>query len=104
MTKQKKKITLSSVLTGTFFFAAGCLTTYYAPSVYSVLKSTFSQPKISVVMSTYNREQSIAGAVESILNQTMKDFELIVVNDGSTDKTQEILEGYAKKDKRVVQN
>ena len=97
-----KKSTFTSLLTGSIFFAAGCLTTLYGPRVYSYAKNIFSQPKISVVMSTYNRDHAIGGAVESILNQTMKDFELIVVNDGSTDNTQEILEEYAKKDSRLV--
>ena len=48
--------------------------------------------KISVVMAAYNGESYVGEAVDSILNQTEKSFELIVVNDGSTDNTKSILE------------
>lgn len=58
--------------------------------------------KISVTMPAYNAERFIAEAVESILNQTFRDFELIIVNDGSTDGTLAIAESYAAKDDRVT--
>lgn len=54
-------------------------------------------------MSTFNRaERFLPKAIESVLNQSEKDFELIVVDDCSTDNTLEIVHEYAKKDKRVV--
>lgn len=56
-------------------------------------------PKISVIMSVYNCEKYLKYAVDSILNQTYKDFEFIIINDGSTDKSREILESY--KDDRI---
>lgn len=58
-------------------------------------------PMISVVMSVYNEEQHVSQAMESILNQTFNDFEFIIVNDGSVDKTYEIIKRYAEKDKRI---
>jgi len=51
-------------------------------------------PKVSVIIPVYNGERFIAQAVDSVLNQTYRDFELIVVDDGSTDKTAEILKSY----------
>ena len=57
--------------------------------------------KISVIMSVYNGEEYIAEAVDSVLNQSFKDFELIVINDCSTDKTAEILKQYEALDTRV---
>lgn len=57
-------------------------------------------PKVSVVMAAYNAEKFLTNSVDSILNQTLADFELIIVNDGSTDKTQEIIDGY--KDSRIM--
>lgn len=58
-------------------------------------------PKVSVIMPAYNAELYISTAIESILNQTYKDFEFIIVNDCSTDSTLEIIRKYAKNDKRI---
>lgn len=51
-------------------------------------------PKVSVVMSVYNGEKYLKKAVDSVLNQTFRDFEFIIINDGSTDSTADILRGY----------
>lgn len=53
-----------------------------------------TSPRVSVVMSAYNEERYIAGAIESILAQTFTDFEFVIVDDGSTDRTVEIIESY----------
>ena len=60
-----------------------------------------AQPKISVIVPVYKCEQYIHRCVNSILNQTFSDFELILVDDGSPDNCGEICEDYAKKDFRV---
>lgn len=59
------------------------------------------KPKISVLTSAYNAEPYIGESIESILSQTFKDFELIIVDDCSTDKTLKVIQKYAKKDKRI---
>lgn len=61
-----------------------------------------SNPRISVVMPVYNAEQYLKEAVDSILDQTYTDFELIAINDGSKDGSAKILDEYAKKDPRVI--
>ena len=58
-------------------------------------------PEISVIMSVYNGETYLEEAINSVCNQTFTDWELIVINDCSTDKTAEILDKYAKADKRI---
>lgn len=57
--------------------------------------------KISVIMLTYNREKLVQRAIESVLNQTYKNFEFIIVDNGSEDKSGEIVERYAQIDKRI---
>ncbi|MBE9124809.1 MULTISPECIES: CHAT domain-containing protein [unclassified Coleofasciculus] len=56
---------------------------------------------ISIVITTYNRERYLGAAIESVLWQTMGDFELLVWDDGSTDGSVEIIHEYAKRDRRV---
>lgn len=60
-----------------------------------------SLPKISIVLPTYNGSRYLRGAIESCLNQTYRNIELIVVDDGSTDETPEIIRFYAEADSRV---
>ncbi len=60
------------------------------------------EPLISVVMSVYNVENYLSEAIESILNQTYKNFEFIIINDGSTDKSLKIIKNYQKEDNRIV--
>jgi glycosyltransferase involved in cell wall biosynthesis len=59
-------------------------------------------PMVSVLMSVYNGECYLREAVESILQQTFIDFEFVIINDGSTDSTQDILAEYATRDQRIV--
>ena len=58
-------------------------------------------PEISLIMSVYNGEDYLAEAIDSVLNQTFRDFELIVINDCSTDSTGQILNRFAELDNRV---
>ncbi len=59
------------------------------------------QKLVSIVLPTYNGEKFIRESIESILNQTYKNFELIIVNDCSCDNTLSILQEYEKKDSRI---
>lgn len=61
-----------------------------------------SLPSVSVVMPVRDGAQHLAEAVESILEQSLRDFEFIVVDDGSSDETPAILEHYARRDRRMV--
>lgn len=56
---------------------------------------------ISCVLPTYNGEEYLAKAIQSVINQSYKNWELIVVNDASTDKTGEIIQHFANKDARI---
>ncbi len=59
-------------------------------------------PLVSVVMSTYNRADVLPTAILSVLKQTYQDFEFIIIDDGSTDETPEILKKFAERDHRIV--
>ena len=50
-------------------------------------------PVVSVILPVYNSERFLREAIDSILNQTFRDFELLIINDGSTEDTAEILHG-----------
>lgn len=58
-------------------------------------------PKISVIIPVYNVKKYLAECLDSVLNQTFQDFEIICVDDGSTDNSLDILKKYAEKDKRI---
>ena len=59
-------------------------------------------PKVSICIPVYNRPDYIAEAIESVLNQTFADFEIIVTDNCSTDNTPEVIKGYVARDKRVL--
>lgn len=59
------------------------------------------EPKISVITSTYNRADKLSKAVESVLNQSFKNFEYLIIDDCSTDNTEKIVKGFINKDPRV---
>lgn len=57
-------------------------------------------PLVTVLMAVYNGEKCVKHTIESILNQTFKDFEFLIVNDGSTDRTLDVIRSY--KDERII--
>lgn len=63
--------------------------------------SEFKKPKVSIIIPAYNVERYISECLESIINQTLKEIEIIVVDDGSSDRTADIIEKYSNMDKRI---
>ncbi len=59
-------------------------------------------PKISIIIPSYNEEKNISRCLDSVLNQTFTDFEVLCVDDGSTDKTFDIIKKYSEKDGRII--
>lgn len=59
-------------------------------------------PKLSIIVPIYNVEKYLPRCIESILNQTFREFELILINDGSTDNCKEICEKYKRMDSRII--
>lgn len=60
-----------------------------------------NNPKVSVIIPVYNSEKYLAECLDSVINQTFREIEILCINDGSTDASAEILEQYAKKDGRI---
>ena len=58
-------------------------------------------PAVSIIMTVYNGERYIEEAIQSMLDQTFKDFEFIIINDGSNDKSLSLIEAFSRKDTRI---
>ena len=65
-------------------------------------KHLHKNPKITVIIAVYNVEKYLRQCLDSVINQTLKDIEIICVNDESPDNSLEILKEYAAKDKRII--
>lgn len=59
------------------------------------------EPIVSVIMPVFNGEEYLIEAIDSVVNQTFKDFEFIIINDGSTDNSLKIIESFKEKDSRI---
>lgn len=59
-------------------------------------------PKVSVIIPVYNTEKYLEECLDSVIHQTLKDIEIICINDGSTDNSLEILKKYKQKDSRII--
>jgi len=62
------------------------------------------EPKVSVVMPVYNAEAYLRDSIESVLNQTLTDFEFIIINDGSTDNSKAIIQEYSDNRIKLIEN
>lgn len=59
---------------------------------------------VSIILATYNRSKYISKAIESVLNQSYRDFELVIIDDASTDKTSEVLNSYNDSRIKIISN
>jgi len=66
------------------------------------MDKSIDNPLVSIVMPAYNAEIYLEQSIRSVLDQTYQNWELIIVNDGSKDKTKDIAETYVQKDKRIL--
>ena len=104
------------ILVGFIGIALSCILSLYIYSVFyrytyrstnriiEIIKSEkhIENPKISVIIPVYNVEKYLRECLDSVVNQTMRDIEIICVNDGSTDNSLDILKEYATKDDRII--
>ena len=74
--------------------------TNYSINVKRIVNNTM--PQVSVLMPVYNGQAYIGKAIESILNQTFKDFELLILDDGSTDNTVTVVKRFMESDSRIL--
>ena len=65
------------------------------------MKNTENEPLLSVIIPVYGVEKYIRECLDSVINQTYRNLEIIVINDGTRDKSAEIAKGYAKLDSRI---
>jgi len=72
------------------------------PAVQVELCASISDPTVSVVMANHNKREYLAGSIESVLAQTMANFELLVVDDASTDDSFEIARRYAERETKIT--
>lgn len=61
-------------------------------------------PKVSIIVPVYNVEKYLEKCLNSLVNQTLKDIEIIVVNDGSPDKSQDIIDSFVKTYPQLIQS
>src|ERR1700681_359089 len=59
-------------------------------------------PRVTVLMPVFNRERFVGEAIESVIGQDFTEFELLIVDDGSTDRTPQLLREWARRDSRIV--
>ena len=64
--------------------------------------NTMNNRKVSVIVPVYNAEKFLNKAIDSLVRQTLKDIEIILVDDGSTDNSPKICNDYAQKDNRII--
>ena len=81
-------------------FFDSCLDIFHASDTYDNISQEC--PLVSIVIPVYNVEQYLVECLESVVNQTYKKLEIIIVNDGTEDQSQKIIDEYRKKDHRVV--
>lgn len=67
-----------------------------------VSSSSLSTPKISIIIPVYNEEKYISACLDSIINQTIKDFQIICIDDGSTDRSIDIIKQYTHNNKIII--
>jgi len=101
-------IALAAILAGIFgvwvyFLAYMSKSFRQAPRLESFdRKAGVGHPKVSVILPARNEEKYIARCLDTLLAQDYPNYEVVAINDGSTDRTGEIIERYARKDRRVV--
>ena len=60
------------------------------------------EEKVSIIIPVYNSEKTLKKCIESVINQTYKNIEILIINDGSKDKSLNIMNEYKNKDKRII--